>query len=118
MARIVIPIDRIKRNVPISKGIAGDYTNLTEEGGEIVWDCNDEKTLIHISKGMVSDESVIIKAGNGMQGTNDLVITPATQFDTIHIQLDSGRFKNVSGPDAGKVIIEGKGYSFCVVEME
>ena len=50
--------------------------------------------------------TVTIKAGNGIQGNKDISATiPASGYKIV--QIESGRFKNVSGDNSGKVKIVG-----------
>ena len=66
----------------------------------------DDKVVVLIQNAATAAKNVTIKAGNGIQGVNDYVESvPASS--TTAIVLESGRFKNVSGEDKGKVIIMG-----------
>ena len=50
--------------------------------------------------------TVTIKAGNSIQGNKDISATiPASGYKIV--QIESGRFKNVSGDNSGKVKIVG-----------
>ena len=66
----------------------------------------DNKTLILLVNDGSSAASAVIKAGNGIQGVADLTVNlESGKYTTLC--LDSGRFKNVSGADKGKVILTG-----------
>lgn len=52
------------------------------------------------------NKTLTIKAGNALQGVNDISVTLA-QNAIAWITIDSGRFKNVYGDDRGKVIMTG-----------
>ena len=66
-----------------------------------------DKMLILIQNTDSSNSgTVTIKAGNGIQGNKDISATiPASGYKIV--QLESGRFKNVSGDNSGKVKIVG-----------
>lgn len=51
-------------------------------------------------------KSVIVKAGNGLQGVEDYSKSIASG-KTVAISIESGLFKNVTGTNKGKVIIKG-----------
>lgn len=78
----------------------------------------DDKTLLLIQNSASSDGTVTVKAGNGIQGVNDLIVT-VPQSSTTALVLDSGRYKNVSGADKGKVVVLGSAETIklCVVVL-
>lgn len=91
---------------------AAAFTGLTAavdatDGAEIAWKERDDKYLLFIQNINASAaKTATIKAGNGIQGVNDLEVSiPAANFT--FVAIDSGRFKNVSGTDKGKVVITG-----------
>lgn len=57
---------------------------------------------VHVS----ASKNLVIKKGNSIQGGADKTIAIAAG-KTVFITLDSGRFKNVSGTDKGRVILTG-----------
>lgn len=74
--------------------------------GEFAWGDRDEKILLLLhNTNSSSASSVTVKAGNGIQGVNDLKVTLEAGKFTV-VALDSGRFKNVSGEHKGKCLIE------------
>lgn len=77
----------------------------------------DDRTLILVSNKATSAENFTIKQGNGLQGVADEVLSvPASS--TIATVIESGRFKNVSGDNKGRVLFEGSAnLSVAVVEM-
>jgi hypothetical protein len=76
------------------------------DGAEFEMSGRDDKVVVIIQNAATAAKNVTIKAGNGIQGVNDYVESvPASS--TTAIVLESGRFKNVSGNDKGKVIIMG-----------
>ena len=109
MSRVNIPVQELDDRNKFAAAAA--YTGLTTaadttDGAEIVWNERDEKYLVLVHNAGSSAADVTIKAGNGIQGVNDLTINLAGGQYTF-VSLDSGRFKNVSGPDKGKVVITG-----------
>lgn len=89
------------------------------DGATFTMDEASEKTLIML-QASTADAAVTIKAGNGLQGVNDLTFTVASG-KTKFISIESGRFKNVKGTSKGKVIITYTGASAvlkaCVVTL-
>lgn len=68
----------------------------------IEWKEGDDKMILVI---VATEESnVTIKAGNGIQGVADMVLT--VPVGTSLVKLESGRFKNVSGENKGKIVIQ------------
>ena len=66
----------------------------------------DDKTLLLVQNSATSEGTLTVKAGNGIQGVNDLsVVVPASS--TVGLVLESGRFKKISGDDKGKIILAG-----------
>lgn len=86
-------------------------TALTADGGEVVMNERDDKYLILVHNSATSASDLTVKAGNGIQGTADMVHSvPASSYSMV--QLDSGAFKNVTNSDTdsaikGKVILAG-----------
>jgi hypothetical protein len=77
------------------------------DGAAVSFTRDDDKTLFLIQNGAASAKAVTFKAGNGIQGTSDLVHSvPANS--TVAVTIDSGFFKNVTGTDKGKVVIAGE----------
>jgi hypothetical protein len=88
--------------------VAADGSPWQKFGNSIAGVLGEISSLISTYAALIAVESVAesIKAGNGIQGVNDYVESvPASS--TTAIVLESGRFKNVSGEDKGKVIIMG-----------
>ena len=77
----------------------------------------DDRNVILVQNSASSASNLTIKQGNAIQGVADEVISiPATS--TVAIAIESGRFKNVSGANKGKVIFAGAAtLSVAVVEM-
>ena len=81
----------------------------------VEWDVKDERTVM-LFLGGSAQATVTIKAGNGVQGCNDLVVTvPASTY--VAVPINSGGFKNTYGEDVGKVVLStSAACSFAVVE--
>ena len=82
-----------------AEGVGVDYTG--KEDGRIV--------LILSGSG-----DVTVAAGNGIQGTEDMVVTVDTQAAVV---LESGKYMQVSGENKGKVVLKGAS-SMSVVAVE
>lgn len=68
----------------------------------------DDKYLIIASNANTSAaKTLTIKKGNGIQGVADKVISIGAG-KTVFINIESGRFKNVSGDNKGMVILMGE----------
>lgn len=110
MARVTINVQALdERNKFASAALSTGMTTAIDatDGAEIVWSERDDKYLILIQNANASGaKSVTIKAGNGIQGVNDITTSIAASSYTF-IALDSGRFKNVVGADKGKVLFTG-----------
>ena len=68
----------------------------------IEWKEGDDKMILVI----VATEAttLTVKAGNGIQGVSDKVLT--VPVGTSLVKLESGRFKNVSGANKGKIVVQ------------
>ena len=71
----------------------------------ITWNEKDEHTVLVINAS--AQTNLTVKAGNGVQGVTDLVLTVPQGVSLV--KLESGRFKNVSGANKGKVIVVSTG---------
>lgn len=69
------------------------------------WSESDEKMILVIKAESATD--LTVKAGNGIQGVSDLVLTVPEGVSLV--KLDSSRFKNVSGENKGKIVVESTG---------
>ncbi|MEG1973291.1 MAG: hypothetical protein RR315_09010, partial [Oscillospiraceae bacterium] len=100
---IITPIRLKDVNAPLA---GGAFTVLDATlGGEFTADGKDFKTLI-ILKGIAAAATVSVNAGNGPCGVNKLVAPTNAGADKYSVfTLDSAAFKNIHGPDKGKVIM-------------
>lgn len=77
------------------------------DGALITCDKADQKMLIIMENSdAVNSETVTFKKGNALQGTADLVVT-IPKSETHTIVLESGKYKNVSGTNKGKIVVTG-----------
>lgn len=71
----------------------------------IVWDENDDKTVLVINA--TSATKLTVKAGNGIQGVCDLELDVPVGVSLV--KLESGRFKFVTGENKGKIVVVSEG---------
>ena len=69
----------------------------------IDFDENDEKIVLVIQHTGTTATTLTVKAGNGIQGVCDLTLTVPAGVSLL--KLESGRFKNVSGTNKGKIVV-------------
>jgi hypothetical protein len=96
-----------------------DWMYIVNEGDGVELElqmAKDYKTALLFKGGGGSAGSVTIKAGNGIQGVEDLTFGIGPN-ETRIVCIESGRFKNVSGTDAGKVIIVGADFMMGAIEL-
>lgn len=67
----------------------------------------DDKSVIIVNNTTSGDVTVTVKAGNGIQGVSDLVLTAKSGISVF--KIESGRFKNVSGDNKGKIVLTSSG---------
>ena len=105
MARNVIPVHEMdKYNEAYTFNIAEGVAIDAADGAEIDYSGRDDKMMIMLQNVTSSPVTATFKAGNGIQGVCDLTVELAGNAAAT-LALESGRFKNVSGPDKGKVIL-------------
>lgn len=71
----------------------------------IEWPESDEKMTLVINA--TDKNTLTVLAGNGIQGVADLEIDVPAGVSLI--KLESGRFKNVTGENKGKIVIKSTG---------
>lgn len=71
----------------------------------IEWKEGDDKMILVIVA--TAATTLTVKAGNGIQGVADKVLT--VPVGTSLVKLESGRFKNVSGTNKGKIVVQSAG---------
>lgn len=65
----------------------------------------DNKILFVFQNSGSTDRTATIKKGNGLQGVSDLTSGAITSAKFSAITVESGRFKNVSGTNKGKILV-------------
>ena len=120
MARAIITPIELTKHSKFEGTIAntGLFTAVdAADGAEVKLDGHDERTLIMVQNTSTSEGTVTLKAGNGIQGVADEAhVIPASS--TVFIVPESGRFKNVSGDDKGKLIITGSAATIKVAVVK
>lgn len=71
------------------------------------WNENDAKMVLVIHNTGSSATDLTVKAGNGIQGVADLVLSVPAGVSLV--KLESGRFKFVSGTNKGKIVVKSTG---------
>lgn len=71
----------------------------------IEWKDGDDKMILVIVA--TAATTLTVKAGNGIQGVADKALT--VPVGTSLVKLESGRFKNVSGANKGKIVVQSAG---------
>ena len=81
------------------------FTACSVDGTMFDFTPADQKMVLVFQNTGAGSSTVTLKAGNGLQGVNDLdaFSIPASGFAAV--RLDSGSFKNVSGDNKGKVVV-------------
>lgn len=90
----------------IGTALASNGASSATYGAHFKMGERDDKYLILVqnvcSTSGAADKEVCIKAGNGIQGINDLKKTDLGNGEYTFIQIESGRFKNVKENDTLK----------------
>ena len=73
----------------------------------IEWKENDNKMILVVQNSGSAATTLTVKAGNGIQGVADLALTVPVGVNLV--KLESGRFKNVSGENKGKIVVVSPG---------
>lgn len=109
MARVVIPVQELdNRNEFAAGGLnTAMFTAIdATSGAEFDMSARDDKLLVIVQNGATSAKNVTVHHGDGIQGVCDLTASVAASSYTF-VNLDSGRFKVMSGDDKGKCLITG-----------
>lgn len=90
----------------ISTALASNGASTATYGGYFAMNGKDEKYLIFLQNVAASgdDKTVTIKAGNGLQGVNDIAKADLGYGEYTIICIDSGRFKNVAENETLKAL--------------
>ena len=120
MAAVEInPIKLTSFNTFIKETADTDFAAIDRtDGAYFVMAKGGDKYVIGIKNASSSAaKTIIIKAGNGLQGTNDISLELASG-EIAWVVLDSGKFKNVYGVNKGKVILTGTSNDLQVKVIE
>lgn len=116
----ITPIKLTSFNTITKEASATDFAAIDgTHGAYFVMAKGGDKYVIGIKNAASSaaDKTITIKAGNGLQGTNDISLT-LSQNEIAWVALDSGKFKNVYGENKGKVILTGTDNNLQVKVIE
>lgn len=116
----ITPIKLTSFNTFIKETADTDFAAIDASAGAyFVMAKGGDKYVIGIKNASSSsgDKTITIKAGNGLQGTNDISLALA-QNEIAWVALDSGKFKNVYGENKGKVILTGTSTDLKVKVIE
>lgn len=116
----ITPIKLTSFNTFIKETDATDFAAIDgTDGAYFVMAKGGDKYVIGIKNAASSagEKTIIIKAGNALQGTNDISLELAKD-EIAWVVLDSGKFKNVYGVNKGKVILTGTDNNLQVKVIE
>ena len=117
MAAITVTVTKLARNGGVEMPTATALTSTTD-GAEVDYTGqSDGRILLLIENGNASAaETATVKAGNGIQGTEDLVVSVPAQ-KTLGLVLESGKFAFASGERKGKVWVVGESTNIKVAAV-
>lgn len=116
----ITPIKLTSFNTFIKETADTDFAAIhAEDGAYFVMAKGGDKYVIGIKNAIQTEGSktITIKAGNALQGTNDISLALAKD-EIAWVVLDSGKFKNVYGVNKGKVILTGTDNNLQVKVIE
>lgn len=116
----ITPIKLTSFNTFTKETNATDFAAIDASAGAyFVMAKGGDKYVIGIKNAasQTGEKIITIKAGNGLQGTNDISVTLA-KGAIAWVVLDSGKFKNVYGVNKGKVILTGTSNDLKVKVIE
>lgn len=116
----ITPIKLTSFNTFIKETADTDFAAIDgTDGAYFVMAKGGDKYVIGIKNAVstAANKTITIKAGNGLQGTNDISLTLAKD-EIAWVALDSGKFKNVYGENKGKVILTGTDNNLQVKVIE
>ncbi len=76
----------------------------------------DGRILLLLENSGTSAATATIKAGNALQGTEDLAVSIAGSGTSV-VTVESGKFVNVYGPNKGKLQVTGTGVKVAAIEL-
>lgn len=92
-------------SVQLEWNTAGSMTQAAADttDGALVSPGSDESTVLALTAS--GELTATIKSGDGLQGTGDLTIA-FTEAGTKYVSLESGRYKQTKGANAGKIVVK------------
>ena len=117
MAVTELTTNRMILNSPLP--FAWTQLTSTTDGATVDFTGKGDKVAILVHNAdSTNDATLTVKAGNSIQGVNDMVKTIA-KGSYVAITVDTGAFKNVSGANKGKALLIGSDtdLSFAVIEL-
>lgn len=110
-----------KKNLILNQWSEFDFTAPTSTTDGVAVDLTGKsaRTVILLKNEGSGNATATIKAGNGLQGVQDLAAFTVAANKFAAIQVDSGAFKNVSGAEKGKakVVCSATTLKVAVVEL-
>ena len=105
---MVVPVTT-NAELKLNKGVAmGAFVTVSTTGVLVDAEGPDHNMRIHLKNlGATTTQTAVIKKGNGLQGVADLEVELAPSAEMV-VVVESGRFKNVSGDDKGKILVMDK----------
>ena len=94
-------MDVIMRNTPAKVTTTSLSANTATP---IAWDEDDNKSILVVNNTGSSAATLTVLAGNGLQGVADLAVSIPAGINLL--KLESGRFKNISGDNKGKIVLK------------
>ena len=119
-ATVITPIKLTSFNTITKETAATGFAAINaSDGAYFAMAKGGDKYVIGIKNAVSSEanKTITIKAGNGLQGTNDISLTLAKD-EIAWVALDSGKFKNVYGENKGTVILTGTDANLLVKVIE
>ncbi|MCI8648396.1 MAG: hypothetical protein HFE76_16750 [Firmicutes bacterium] len=110
-----VPVTIVKTLEPNAPSEGFTFTEAAANDSiQVEWDGKDTQTTVLVTAAAACN--LTVKAGDSLQAVNDAVM--ALEAGKYHaFSLDSGRFKNLRGENAGKVVLIPDGaISIAVVE--
>lgn len=96
---------------------ASGSTTATNAGALVTFDKADQKILLLLKNNITNaTNTAVVRAGNGLQGVSNYEVTLAGS-EIKPLTIESGKFKNVSGANAGKVLIQDKVTTTTTIEV-
>lgn len=113
MSAVLIEKTKLKWN---EAGFPAEAVSVDAAEGGLISMGADQKMLILITNGAAAEATATVKAGDGIQATEDLVITLAAS-GTAAVSLESGKYLITKGENKGNVLIIGENVMVQAIEL-